>query len=75
MLDRRLGEGIASFPRGLRPSVQSLWGDMSWRASYGRLPMRQVVTEDGPHPPVQVVTIAATAEPGSSSPVVPSACP
>jgi hypothetical protein len=39
------------------------------------LPMRQVVVIDGPHPPVQLVTIAATLERGWSSPAVPSACP
>jgi hypothetical protein len=32
-----------------------------------------VVSQDGLHPPVQLVTIAATPEPGSSSPAVPSA--
>ena len=48
---------------------------MSCRASCGGLPTRQVVTEDGPHPPVELVTIAATLERGWSSPAVPSACP
>src|SRR5215216_3649376 len=28
-----------------------------------------------PHPPVELVTVAATPEPRSSTPVVPSACP
>ena len=41
----------------------------------GRLPTRQVVIVDGPHPPVQLVTVAATLERGWSSPAVPSACP
>jgi hypothetical protein len=34
-----------------------------------------VVIVDGPHPPVERVTIAATLEPGWSSLAVPSACP
>jgi hypothetical protein len=34
----------------------------------------QVVVVDGPHPPVELVTVAATPEPRSSTPVVPSAC-
>jgi hypothetical protein len=29
----------------------------------GRLPTRQVVTEDGPHPPVELVTVADRPEP------------
>jgi hypothetical protein len=33
------------------------------------------ITEDKPHPPVELVTIAVTPEPGSSSPAVPFACP
>jgi len=40
-----------------------------------RLATRQVVTQDGPHPLVELVTIAATPEPGSTSPAVPSAYP
>jgi hypothetical protein len=50
-------------------------GQGSCRAPCGRLPMRQVVIADGPHPPVELVTIAATLERGWSSPAVPSACP
>ena len=34
-----------------------------------------VVIADGPHPPVQLVTVAATPGRWSSSPAVPSACP
>jgi hypothetical protein len=34
-----------------------------------------MVTEDEPHPLVELVTLAATLERGSSSPAVPSACP
>ena len=34
------------------------------RAAFGSLPTRLVVTEDGPHPPVELVTIAATPKPG-----------
>ena len=45
------------------------------RAACGGLPTRQVVGMDGPHPPVEVVTIATRLEPGWSSPAVPSACP
>lgn len=41
----------------------------------GGLPTRQVVVVDEPHPSVQLGTVAATAEPWSSSPAVPSACP
>lgn len=33
---------------------------------YGRLPTRQVVIADGPHPPVELVTVAATLEHGWS---------
>jgi hypothetical protein len=40
-----------------------------------RLPTRLVVTEDGPHPSPELVTVAAPPEPGSFSPAVPSACP
>jgi hypothetical protein len=40
-----------------------------------RLPTRQVVVVDGPHPPVELVTVAATSEPAWSSSAVPSACP
>jgi hypothetical protein len=32
-------------------------------------------TEDEPHPPVELVTIATTPQPGSSSPAVPPPCP
>jgi hypothetical protein len=39
------------------------------------LPTRQVVIADGPHPPVELMTTAATLERGWSSPAVPSACP
>src|SRR5215217_7446739 len=39
------------------------------------LPTRQVVVVVWPHPPVELVTIAATLERGWSSPAVPSACP
>jgi hypothetical protein len=35
------------------------------------LPTRQVVTEDRPHPPAELMTIAAPPEPRSSSPAVP----
>jgi len=38
----------------------------------GRLPTRQVVIVDGPHPPVEGVSITATLERGWSSPAVPS---
>jgi hypothetical protein len=48
---------------------------MSCRAVFDDLPTRQVVIVDEPYPPVELVTIAATPEPASSSPVVPSACP
>ena len=44
---------------------------LSCRAAFGSLPTRQVVDVDRPHPPVQLVTIAATLERGCSS----SACP
>ena len=47
----------------------------SCRAGRSGFPTRQVVTEDAPHPPVELVTIAATLERGWSSPAVPSACP
>jgi hypothetical protein len=33
------------------------------------------ITRDGPHPPVQLVTVAVTPEPAWSSPAVPSTCP
>jgi hypothetical protein len=39
------------------------------------LPTRRVVIAEGPHPPAELVTIAATLERGWSSPAVPSACP
>jgi hypothetical protein len=39
------------------------------------LPTGQVVITDEPHPPVELVTIAATLERGWSSPAVLSACP
>jgi hypothetical protein len=52
----------------------------SCRAPQGRLPTRQVVTEDGPHRPVELVTIA----PGTAGfvlagralhvPVAPASC-
>jgi len=42
---------------------------------YGGLPTRQAVIVDGPHPPVKLVTIAATLQPGSNPPAVPSTCP
>jgi hypothetical protein len=45
------------------------------RASAGGLPTRQVVTEDEPQPPAELVALAVTPEPGSFSPAVPSACP
>ena|SRR5215211_6861760 len=45
------------------------------RAAFGSLPTRQVVVVVWPHPPVELVTIAATLERGWSSPAVPSACP
>jgi hypothetical protein len=38
------------------------------------LPTRQVVTLDGPNPPVELVTIAAKWKQGPSSPAVPSTC-
>jgi hypothetical protein len=40
-----------------------------------RLANEAVVTADGPHPPVELVTITATLERGWTSPAVPSACP
>jgi hypothetical protein len=40
-----------------------------------RLVVRLGVALDGPHPPVQLVTIAATLERGWSTPTVPTACP
>ena len=39
------------------------------------LPTMQVVALDGPHPPAELVTVAATLERGWSSPAVPSTCP
>ena len=45
------------------------------RASSTSLPMRQVVIVEGPHPPAEVVTDAATLEPASSAPAVPPTCP
>jgi len=48
---------------------------MSFRAVFDDLPTRQVGIVDRPHPPVQLVTIAVTPEPTSSSPAVPSAYP
>jgi hypothetical protein len=41
------------------------------------LPTRQAVTEEGPHPPVELVTVAGTGTPApsSSSPAVPPTCP
>jgi hypothetical protein len=41
-----------------------------WRSA-----TRQAVTEDGPHRPAELVTIAATPAPGLSSPAVPPTCP
>ena len=38
------------------------------------LPTRLVVTEDEPHPSPELVDFAATLEPGSSSPAMPSTC-
>ena len=74
MLDHDRGEGIASFPPG--PVVQHALpvGDELARA-HERLLARQVVTEDGPHPPAELIAIAATPAPASSSPAVPPACP
>jgi hypothetical protein len=48
---------------------------MNCRAVFDDLPARDMVTVDRPHPPVQLVTVAATLERGWSSPAVPSACP
>jgi hypothetical protein len=40
----------------------------------GLLLRRQVVAEDGPHPPAELVTIAARLRAISSSPAVPPTC-
>ena len=39
------------------------------------LPTRLVVTEEGPDPSPELATNAATLQPSSSAPAVPSACP
>src|SRR5512132_1215661 len=38
-------------------------------------PTRQVITGDGPHPPVELVAIAATRAPASFFSAVPPTCP
>ena len=55
---------VAWLRPGVRPAVP-----------FEILPTRQVVIADGPHPPVELVTVAATVERGWFSPAVPSACP
>jgi hypothetical protein len=42
-----------------------------YRAAFGGLPTGQVVAEDSPCPPVELVTIAAGLRAASSSPAVP----
>jgi hypothetical protein len=49
-------------------------GPRGTAARLQQLPMKQVVTLDGSHPPVELVTVAAPPEPRWFSPAVPSAC-
>ncbi|HKF88981.1 MAG TPA: hypothetical protein VKB85_13035 [Propionibacteriaceae bacterium] len=65
------GLGCAEAKAGRGSPGGRLRTSLSCRAAFGSLPTRQVVDVDRPHPPVQLVTIAATLERGCSS----SACP
>src|SRR5215216_5650886 len=59
MLHHRPGEGTTPSPGAYGLGCISCGGYDLARA-HGRLPTRQVVVVDGPYPPVELVTIAAT---------------